>query len=118
MTPHLGRMRGGFLKYQKRFFSMMRCSLRIYFFNLNLNEKQPSGPIELDLEAGNLVSLKFNKNKLDQTEVTSAQLSMAPTSLLEEKWTRTPPAIAPLADPRIVPHPHMYFRFTHKILTS
>ena len=25
-------------------------------------------------------------------------------------------AIAPPADPRIVSHPHMYFRFTHKIL--
>ena len=27
-------------------------------------------------------------------------------------------AIAPPADPRIVSHPHMYFRFTHKILAS
>ena len=43
---------------------------------------------------------------------------MALTSLLEEKWTRTPPAMAPPADPKIVSHPHIYFRFTHKILAS
>ena len=60
----------------------------------------------------------FNYYYQGQSFVNTALLQIALTSLLEEKWTRTPPAIALPADPRIVSHPHMYFRFTHKILSS
>ena len=56
------------LTYQKKWVFYNEVLLKdIVSLTLTLglkNEKQPSGPIELDLEAGNLVSTLFNKNLL------------------------------------------------------
>ena len=39
-------------------------------------------------------------------------------SLLEEKWPRTSPAMAPPAAARLNSYPHTYLRVTQKILAS